>query len=142
VAAAGLDLSPEMVAVARRMFPHLRFDVGDMAALDVPDGALGGLVAWYSLIHTPPELLPAVYAEFHRVPAPGGHLALAFQVGDELRHIGHAYGHDISVDAYRMSPDRVTDQACRAGFTPTARLVREPDGRAKSPQAYLLFGKP
>jgi len=38
----GVDLSPGMAAMARRSYPGLRFDVGSMLALDLPDGALGG----------------------------------------------------------------------------------------------------
>lgn len=30
------------------------------------DGSLGCIIAWYSIIHTPSELLPEVFAEFHR----------------------------------------------------------------------------
>ncbi|MFD4664838.1 MULTISPECIES: class I SAM-dependent methyltransferase [Streptomyces] len=45
-----------------------------MTDLDLADGSLGGIIAWYSIVHTPPELLPVVFAEFHRVLAPGGHL--------------------------------------------------------------------
>jgi SAM-dependent methyltransferase len=63
--------------------PDLRFDEGSLTAVDAADGALGGIVAWYSIIHMPPEELPVVFAEFRRVLAPGGHLLLAFQVGDE-----------------------------------------------------------
>lgn len=142
VAVSGIDLSPGMVAVARRSYPHLTFEVGSILALDLPDGELGGVVAWYSLIHTPPELLPGVFAELHRVLAPGGALAVAFQVGEGVRHIEHAYDHDVSVDAYLTPPDRITGQAHEAGFVPHARLVREPEGSEKRPQAYLLFTKP
>jgi SAM-dependent methyltransferase len=139
----GVDLSPEMVAVARRAHPGLRFDEGSMNALDLTDGVLGGVVAWYSIIHTPPELLPVVFAEFHRVLAPGGHLLLAFQVGDgERRHIDQGYGHDVSLDAYRLSPDRITELLSQAGIVVTARLVREPDETEKTQQAYLLARKP
>jgi trans-aconitate methyltransferase len=45
VDALGTDLSPAMVAEARSRHPELRFDEGDLTALDLPDGALGGLVA-------------------------------------------------------------------------------------------------
>ncbi|WP_198654485.1 class I SAM-dependent methyltransferase [Nocardia aurea] len=56
VNAFGIDLSPQMVAVARRSHPDLRFEQGSMTALDLADGAVGGAVAWYSTVHTPPEL--------------------------------------------------------------------------------------
>ena len=53
VDAFGVDLSPGMVEVARREWPGVRFEVGSMTGLEIADKALGGLVAWYSLIHIP-----------------------------------------------------------------------------------------
>lgn len=137
----GVDLSPAMVALARRMHPGLRFDEGSIGALDVADGALGGIVAWYSIIHTPPERLPAVFAEFHRVLAPGGHVLLAFQVGDEPLRVSQPFGHGVSLDFRRWSPDHVVDLLSQAGLAVEARLVREPDDTEKVPQAHLLAGK-
>jgi SAM-dependent methyltransferase len=142
LSAFGVDLSPAMVAVARRAHPGLRFDEGSMLALDLTDGVLGGIVAWYSIIHTPPERLPMAFAEFHRVLQPGGHLLLAFQAGDELVHLKQAYGHAISLDAYRLSPDRIAGLLSQAGLAVRARLLREPDEPEKTQQAYLLARKP
>lgn len=76
-----------------------------MTGLDLPDGALGGVLVWYSLIHTPPPQLPAVITELARVLRPGGLLLTAFQAGDERVHLAHAYGHAVSLDAYRLPPD-------------------------------------
>lgn len=67
----GLDLSPAMVDHARRAHPALRFDEARMEALPIEDGALGGVLAHYSMIHTPPGELPALLAEQVRVLAPG-----------------------------------------------------------------------
>ncbi|GAA2460264.1 class I SAM-dependent methyltransferase [Actinomadura vinacea] len=138
----GIDLSPVMVAVARRSFPGLRFDEGSMTALDLKDGALGGIVAWYSLIHTPPEELPAVLAEFDRVLAPGAHLLVAFQVGDGPLHVEDAWGHPVSLDFNRLSPDHITGLLAQAGLTVDARLQREPTEKESAPQAFLLAHKP
>ena len=138
----GVDLSPSMVEVARRAHPGLRFEVGSLVALELADGSLAGALAWYSLIHTPPERLPLVVAELARVLAPGGRLLTAFQVGDELRHIAHGYGHDVSLDAYRLQPDFVAGLFTGAGLGVEARLVREPEQPEKTPQAYLLARKP
>jgi SAM-dependent methyltransferase len=142
VTAFGIDLSPAMVAVARRTYPELRFDEGSMTALDLKDDSVGGVLAWYSIIHTPPELLPVVFAEFHRVLAPDGHLLLAFQVGNERRHIEQGYGHSVSLDAYRLSPDRIAELLSQAGLVVHARLLREPEGHEKVQQALLLVRKP
>ncbi|MFD5752165.1 class I SAM-dependent methyltransferase [Streptomyces sp. NPDC127033] len=138
----GIDLSPAMLALARRDHPELRFDEGSMTALDLPDGSLTGLLAWYSVIHVPPESHPEVFAEFHRVLAPGGHLLIAFQVGDAPLRFTEAFGHTVSLDFHRLSPDRVTEGLEKAGFRMDARLVREPSGTEKVPQAYLLAHRP
>jgi SAM-dependent methyltransferase len=45
VPAFGVDLSPAMVAEARRRHPALRFEEGSPAALDLADGSVGGIVA-------------------------------------------------------------------------------------------------
>lgn len=141
----GVDLSPQMVAVARRAHPGLRFEVGSMLALDLPDGTLGGILAWYSIIHIPQERLPEVFAEFHRVLAPGGHVQLAFQVGDEPLRLTEALGHTISLDFHRRQPDRVAGLLSQAGLVMRAQLLREPDDgdfAERTPQAFLLARKP
>jgi SAM-dependent methyltransferase len=139
----GVDLSPGMVDAARRAHPQLRFEVGSLEALALDDGCLAGALAWYSLIHTPPELLPSVVAELARVLAPGGRLLTAFQVGDERRCISQGYGHEVSLDAYRLQPDFVADTFTASGLEVEARLVREPQPpHEKTPQAYLLARKP
>ena len=134
----GVDLSPGMIAAARREHPSLRFDVGSMTALDIEDEALSGALSWYSTVHTPPHELPAVFAELHRVLAPGGHLLLAYKAGEGHIHLDHAYGHDLSLDVYRFPPDEIARLLDAAGFTEVARLVREADGREKTSQGFHL----
>ncbi|MFD5086670.1 class I SAM-dependent DNA methyltransferase [Kitasatospora sp. NPDC058406] len=138
----GLDLSPRMVEVARATYPGLRFEVGSLLELPYADGELAGAVAWYSIIHTPEEHLPRVFAEFHRVLAPGGHLLLAFQVGDRPLRVDRPFGHPVVLDFRRRQPDHVTALAAGAGLTVTTRLVREPVGEDKTPQAFLLAHRP
>ena len=134
----GVDLSAGMVAVARREHPQLRFDVGSMTALDLADDSLAGALAWYSLIHLPTDELPAVLAELARVLRPGGHLLVAFQVGDEPVQLREAYGHHVSLVVHRRQPDLVSALLADAGLAVHTRLIRDPEGREKSPQAYLL----
>jgi SAM-dependent methyltransferase len=67
----GIDLAPGMVELARRENPGLRFAVGSMLDLDLPDASLGGLLAMYSTIHVPQERLPDVLLGRRR-PGPVG----------------------------------------------------------------------
>ncbi|MPY45882.1 methyltransferase domain-containing protein, partial [Streptomyces phyllanthi] len=139
----GIDLSPEMVAVARRVCPGVRFEVGSMTALGLEDESLAGALAWYSTVHTPPEELPVAFEEFYRVLAPGGQLLMAFKVGDGSTRLTHAYGHDLDLDVYRFPPGLVSELLVEAGFVEVARLVREAEGPyEKTPQGYLLARRP
>ncbi|MFJ2725347.1 class I SAM-dependent methyltransferase [Streptomyces collinus] len=137
VPALGLDLSPKMAELARRAFPELRFVVGSMTALPFGDGELGGILAHYSTHHTPPELLPAVFAEFHRTLAPGGPFMVVGHAGNgEHTRPSHAYGgHPVSYTSYRLPPDRIAELLGRAGLVVTARLVQEPGEGMKGPVA-------
>src|SRR5881398_1355647 len=47
----GIDLSPAMIALARREHPGLRFEVGSMTDLDLADATVAALLAFWSLIH-------------------------------------------------------------------------------------------
>jgi ubiquinone/menaquinone biosynthesis C-methylase UbiE len=135
----GIDLSPAMIALARQEYPELRFDEGSMTDLDLPDHALGGILSWYSIIHTPPEQLPTVLTEFHRVLAPGGYLLLAFQAGEESP--AQPFDHKVSL-AYRWSLEHVADLVRRTGLVEIARLTREPDETERFQRGHLLARRP
>jgi SAM-dependent methyltransferase len=138
----GIDLSPQMVALARRRYPGVRFAVGSMVKLGVADGSLGGVLACNSIIHVPSEYRPQVFAEFHRALRPGGQLMLSFGIGDERRHFDEVDGVAISLDWYRQQPDEVCALLGEAGFEVRARAVDEPEpGAAKAPHGYLLACK-
>ncbi|SDP34630.1 Methyltransferase domain-containing protein [Nakamurella panacisegetis] len=134
----GIDLSPGMVDVARAAHPGIRFEVSSMTALDVADGGLAGVLAWYSVVHMPDSELPAVFGEFARVLRPGGSVLLAFHLGDDPVHLDHAYGHPLSLDVHPHQPDHVASMLSDAGFGLLATMVRAPDGPEKRPRAYLL----
>ena len=136
----GIDLSAEMIAIARRTHPDLRFDEGSMTALDLADGVLGGILAHYSVIHLPPAELPGVFAEFRRVLAPGGHLLLGFFGGAD--RVPEAFDHKVTT-AYRWSPDALAELLGDAGFVEVGRVLRAPRADERQFQhAHLLVRKP
>ncbi|WP_254716568.1 class I SAM-dependent methyltransferase [Actinomadura sp. WMMB 499] len=134
----GVDLSPAMVAHARATYPGIRFAEGTMTALDVPSGSLGGVLAWYSIIHADPDGVPAILAEFHRVLAPGGHVLLGLFAGASAPE---PFDHKVA-RAYRWSADHVAALLRDAGFEETARAVRRPaPGERSFDHAHVLARK-
>jgi ubiquinone/menaquinone biosynthesis C-methylase UbiE len=138
----GVDLSPGMVSLARRNYPQLRFEEGSMLELDIPTAGLGGLLAYYSIIHIAREQRPEVFAEFHRVLTPGGILMLVFQIGDEQGHRADFRGMPVSVDWYRQRPDELANLLHEAGFEPWTTAVRQPESSESVAQGYILVRKP
>jgi SAM-dependent methyltransferase len=139
IEAFGVDLSPAMVELARRDHTDLRFEVGTMTELALADASVTGLLAWYSIIHVPDDVIPRVFAHFRRVVRPGGVVLLGFHVGDEHRLKTSGYGgRPMSVHVYLRPPDRVAAFLQDAGLRVEARIVQEPDAGTGAPQAYLL----
>lgn len=139
----GVDASPVMVELARSAHPRLRFTIGSMAALDIEDGALDGVLARWSIIHTPPPELPAVLAEIARVLAPGGHVLIAFPATEGPRQETQAYDHTVAT-AYRWSPDHLAALLGDHGLVESARLVTKPKPTDKRQfqEVQLLAHKP
>ncbi|MFJ4878869.1 class I SAM-dependent methyltransferase [Streptomyces sp. NPDC088745] len=144
VPALGLDLSPRMIGLARAAHPRLPFAVGSMTALPLADRSLGGILAYYSTHHTPPDHLPGVFAEFCRVLAPGGHLMLAGHVGEEgIRRPRQAYGgHPVSYTSHLLPPPRVAALLRGAGLALDTHVVDEPAEGATRSFATFLAHRP
>ncbi|MFG2588117.1 class I SAM-dependent methyltransferase [Streptomyces sp. NPDC048438] len=135
----GLDLSPGMIDHARQAHPALRFDEARMEALPVEDGALGGVLAHYSMIHTPPGELPALLAEQVRVLAPGGLLMASFfgTEGPEPVRFDHKVA-----PAYSWPVEQFAELLTRAGLTPFARLLFDPASERGYLDTHVLARRP
>ncbi|MDI5979856.1 class I SAM-dependent methyltransferase [Amycolatopsis magusensis] len=121
----GVDASPAMIGLAREAYPELRFEVGSMAALNIADGTLGGVLSRSSIIHIPPQDLPAVVAEFARVLAPGGQLLISCFATDDPTIPTQSFDHSV-MTAYRWSPNRLAGLLRDVGVSEVARVLCEP----------------
>jgi len=126
-----------MIDVARRYHPGLRFEVGSMTDLELADASVAGLLAFWSLIHIPDDMVPTVFEHFRRVLRPRGPLLLGFHVGEgsQLKTEGYG-GHPMNVYVHRRSPAQVSAWLRDAGFTVEAQFLLDPD--ASLPGAILF----
>ena len=133
----GLDLSPEMVAMARELNPAMRFEQGDLRGLPLPDGALAGIVAFYSIIHLERDAVGGALREFARVLISRGVVLLAFHGGDGEVHADDWFGRGVSVDAALHQPAEMADYLDEAGFEVEAIATRPPyDFEFKTTRVY------
>jgi SAM-dependent methyltransferase len=116
----GIDVSPEMLQVARRKAPGARFVEGPMAPLPFDDGEFDGAVCALALSHVADIEEPI--AELARVVRPGGQLVIsdfhpfmvllggqgAFRAADGTPNFVASHAH---------LPSRVLAAVARAGLT-------------------------
>lgn len=138
----GYDLSTGMVEAARQTYPELRFQVAALHVLPIADAALGGLLAWYSLIHTAPADLLAAAGEFVRVTAPGALLLAAFQAGSGERvERSRGYGHEVDFTNYRHDPKHLVEALSAAGFDVQMQMHRAAEGQERTTQHLILVSR-
>jgi SAM-dependent methyltransferase len=140
----GLDLSAQMVAQARLLNPDIRFEQGDMLALDLPDGGLAGIAAFYAIVNFPGNWLPAIFREMVRVLTPGGLLLLAFHIGDEVLRPGALWGKPIRMEFFYHQPIKICELLCDAGFAIEETVERgpyAPEVEHQSQRAYIFARK-
>jgi SAM-dependent methyltransferase len=104
----GVDISPEMIRIARERNADIDFRVADALALDFESSRFDALVSNFGVIHTPDY--GAAFAEARRVLRPQGTLAFTVWAGPEA-----------------SAGSRVTDGALRAHADMTVPVPKGPD---------------
>ena len=140
VTVVGIDLSAEMVAVARRLNPGLSFQVGDMRQLDLRDATLAGVLSFYSIVHFAPAELTAILIEMRRTLALGGLALIAFHIGDQVVHVDDLFGARVSLDFRFHVPRDVIAALGSAHLEVIEHVEREPYEGVEYPsrRCYLL----
>lgn len=128
--ARGIDRVPEFIAHSASSYPALDFAIEDLDSVVAADNSVGGILAWYSLIHYEPSDIHVPLREFSRVVRPGGSLLVGFFEGPAVEKFDHAV-----TPAYRWSVDAITAELAGAGFEIVESFVRNTAG--ERPQAAV-----
>jgi len=137
----GLDLSPDMIDLAKRLNPKITFRVGNMLALDLASGSVAGIAAFYAIVNIPRQSLPLVFKEMLRVLQPDGLLLLAFHAGDETVRPAELWGQPVSLDWFFFPVPEIQRLLEAAGFTTVEVIERDPyppDVEHQSRRAYIF----
>jgi SAM-dependent methyltransferase len=88
----GLDISGRCVELARLHNPRMAFERGDLGELPFLDASFDGIIAFYSILHSPKSAGSRIFAEFHRALKPGGRLLVAVKAGASEGYLPEALG--------------------------------------------------
>jgi SAM-dependent methyltransferase len=99
----GIDLSPKMIELARRLYPAIQFHVADVEHLPFTDATFDAVVCAFGLGHFPrPE---AAVAECVRTLLPGGRIAFSWWDDPSRQRIQGIFRDAIAAVGVSLLPD-------------------------------------
>ncbi len=140
----GVDLSERSVALALETHGDrgIRFRQGNFLALDLPDAALAGAIAFYAHVHLPTGELPAAFREIARVLRPGAPALVALHLGEERLHVEEFLGSKVDVDWHMHPMAEITAALEGAGLAVEVKIERAPyPEEYRSHRGYVLARK-
>jgi SAM-dependent methyltransferase len=140
----GLDLSAGMLIEAKRLNPNIDFMQGSMLALGLGSDTLGGIAAFYSIIHVGRGHVVAALSEMRRVLKRKGSLLLAFHLGEDVIHMTNFHDHPVDFEATLFRIEEMTGYAKAAGLNLQHAMERDPypEVEYQSRRGYILATKP
>lgn len=122
----GLDLAHGCLVEALRNNPEIAFVQGDMLALPIATSTLGGVLAFYSLIHFDWPEVESALKEMARVLRPGGGLLLGFHVGNKVERVNELWGIAVNLDARFFLTEQLVSRLRVLDLSITESFERDP----------------
>jgi SAM-dependent methyltransferase len=138
----GVDISDRCAEMARAFNPGMRVMREDMRALSFATETFDGVVAYYSIIHTPKAAVGRFFREFNRILKPGGDLLIAVKAGSSEGYVPEILGIQAQIYFSLFDEDEITGYFQEAGFAVESLERRNPyDCEIKSERIFALGRK-
>lgn len=136
----GIDISEEMIRVAKQLNPHIDFRVGDVFSLDLPDNYFSGVLAPFLFVNYEPEDIRKAFLEIKRVLIPDGIFYLSFHAGDERIKVDDFLVADNPLEFIFLDVKSIENLLKEIGFEIVEWIVRSPykEGESQNNRAYFF----
>ncbi len=140
----GLDLSERILEQARKNYPEIHFQKGNILELEFENDSIAGAVAFYAIVHFTDEQVGVAFNEAFRVLQPGGLFLFTYHIGEEKIRIEEFFGKKIDIDFMFFSSDFISSCLKWSGFEKIEIIEREPypEVEYESRRAYVFAKKP
>jgi len=122
----GIDISEKCIEIARRKNPKMRFQVMDMARLDIEDESIDGIIAFYSIIHTPKRFVHILFREFNRVLKKGGKILIVVKKGNTEGYVNELEGFKTRLYFTNFTEEELENYLQDSGFRRIFLETRQP----------------
>lgn len=140
----GLDLSEKIMGEARNNYPDINFQKGNILELEFDDYSIGGIVAFYVIVHFGKEQIEVAFQEIFRVLQPGGVFLFTYHIGEETIHLEEFLGKELDIDFMFFSTAFINGILKQNGFEKIEVIERDPypEVEYQSRRAYVFARKP
>jgi ubiquinone/menaquinone biosynthesis C-methylase UbiE len=139
----GIDLSEKMIEKAANNFPDIKFEAGNMLHLRFDNASVGGIVAFYAIVHFSYEEIFAWLKECYRVLKPGAQLLFSFHAEEKTLPVEEFLGKKVSINWYFFDTNKVVDLVKESGLKIIDVVTRYPypDKEHPSMRTYIVCEK-
>lgn len=135
----GVDISPEMVKIAKAINPQLNFDTADILNLKYPDNFFGSAIAFYSIVHFDYGQIKTAFKETKRILKGNGQFLFSFHIGDSPVHLDNFLDYQVNIDFHFFETNKIIALLTDTGFEIIDTIERYPyrDAEYPSKRAYI-----
>lgn len=140
--AIGIDISENMIKVAKERNPEIDFEVGDMLNLHLADESASGVTAFFSIIHFAPNQLSKVFQEIHRVLVANGVLLFSCHFGSGVIEVDNWFDKGLKYHCHLYEPGELEKLLEKIGFSSMTFQIRKPyDFEYETERVYVIAHK-
>jgi len=140
----GLDLSVKILEQARKNYPGIHFQKGDILKLEFENDSIAGIVSFYAIVHFTEDQVAKAFREIFRVLQPGGIFLFTYHIGNKTIHVEEFLGRKINIDFMFFTTEFISNCLEKIGFENLDIIEREPypEVEYQSRRAYVFALKP
>jgi ubiquinone/menaquinone biosynthesis C-methylase UbiE len=112
----GVDLSKNLLAIAKRENPDLHFELGDIRAMPFGDTSFDAIWANAVIHHLTKEDIEQTLREFYRVLKPGGIVFVATKRGEGTWKVKESFSFNKEREFTLLTAQELIDMFAEAGF--------------------------
>ena len=121
----GVDLSSEMITIAKNNYPLIDFETADMLRLPWPDKTFAAAIAFYSIVHFDYSRIDSAFREIKRILSAGGQFLFSYHIGDKPVHLDEFRDHPVNIDFHFFETKKILDIITATGFEIVDIIERE-----------------
>jgi ubiquinone/menaquinone biosynthesis C-methylase UbiE len=136
----GIDISEDMIKLAKKLNPHIDFRVGNVYSLEFPDNYFSGLLAPFLFVNYEVEEIKPAFLEIKRVLEPNGLFYLSFHQGSDRIHVDEFLAERNPLDFIFLNVDDIEGLLLECGFEIIEWIIRSSykEGEHANKRAYFF----